>query len=106
MAETFLYLTTTGRVTGNPHKIEIWYVEHEGCFYMCTEHPQKADWVKNIRKNPAVMFYISERGTETPPEQVSAFIVDDAALKSILHEKFRAKYKWSNDFFCGLVFVR
>ena len=30
--ETYCYLTTTGRVTGKPHTIEIWFaLEQAGC---------------------------------------------------------------------------
>jgi hypothetical protein len=28
----YLYLTTTGRVTGQPREIEIWFTEHGGHF--------------------------------------------------------------------------
>jgi len=36
MAEIFFYLTTTGRKTGKPHKIEIWFVEHKSCYFLCS----------------------------------------------------------------------
>ena len=34
----FLYLITTGWKSGQPHEIEIWYVEHDSCYYLCAEH--------------------------------------------------------------------
>ncbi|MEO1287318.1 MAG: nitroreductase/quinone reductase family protein, partial [Chloroflexota bacterium] len=61
MSETFLYLTTIGRVTSNPHKIEIWYVDHADCFYLCAEKRQNADWVKNIMADNTVQFAVAER---------------------------------------------
>ena len=36
MPERFLYLTTIGRVSGQPRTIEIWFVEHDGAFYVGT----------------------------------------------------------------------
>lgn len=33
----FAYLTTTGRRSGRPHTIEIWYAEHQGVRYMPRE---------------------------------------------------------------------
>ena len=45
----FLYLTTTGHRSGNPHEIEIWYVEHEGCYFLVSEKNESAHWVRNIR---------------------------------------------------------
>jgi deazaflavin-dependent oxidoreductase (nitroreductase family) len=50
----YLYLTTTGRVTGLPREIEIWFVEHQGKLYILAEHFHKTQWVKNIERNPRV----------------------------------------------------
>jgi hypothetical protein len=33
----FLYLTTIGWKTGNPHEIEIWFVAHDGRYYVVSE---------------------------------------------------------------------
>ncbi len=52
--EEYLYLTTIGRVSGKPREIEIWFVESEGKFYVLAEHRHKAQWVRNIMKNPRV----------------------------------------------------
>lgn len=99
MAETFLYLTSIGRVTGNPHQIEIWYVEHDDCFYLCSEYPDTSDWVLNIKHNPSVSFYISERGHSPSPQDAHATIIEDDTLLAILREKFDAKYNWNNGTF-------
>jgi deazaflavin-dependent oxidoreductase (nitroreductase family) len=52
--DDFCYLTTTGRVTGRPHEIEIWFALHENTLYMLAGGREKSDWVKNIQKNPQV----------------------------------------------------
>ena len=52
--QQFIYITTTGRVSGLPREIEIWFVECEGRFYIFAEHFFKANWVRNIQKNPNV----------------------------------------------------
>ena len=52
-SDPYLYLTTTGRKSGKPHQIEIWFVAYNGCYYLVTEDPEHTDWVKNIRSNPA-----------------------------------------------------
>ena len=41
----YLYLTTTGRVTGQPREIEIWFTEHGGHFYLTAER-ESANWVR------------------------------------------------------------
>lgn len=50
----YLYLTTIGRITGQPCEIEIWFVESEGNFYILAEHFREAQWVKNIEHNSRV----------------------------------------------------
>jgi deazaflavin-dependent oxidoreductase (nitroreductase family) len=57
----YLYLTTTGRVTGLPREIEIWYVERGGNFYVLAEHFHRAQWVKNIAKEPRVHVRVGAR---------------------------------------------
>lgn len=100
MAEIFLYLTTIGRVTANPHQIEIWYVDHADCYYLCSEYPDRSDWVRNIKRNPSVSFYIAERGENVSPQDAQAKIIeDDDALIAILREKFETKYKWNSGMF-------
>ena len=57
----YLYLTTKGRVTGLPREIEIWYVERAGNFYVLAEHFYRAQWVKNIAKEPRVHLRVGAR---------------------------------------------
>jgi deazaflavin-dependent oxidoreductase (nitroreductase family) len=51
--EEYCYLTTTGRVTGKPHEIEIWFGLKDTTLYLMSGDG-KSDWVKNLRKNPSV----------------------------------------------------
>lgn len=61
-AEKFCYLTTTGRVSGKAHEIEIWFAfppEAAGNrLYMLAGSGFRADWVRNIQHNPAVTIRI------------------------------------------------
>src|SRR5215210_5290508 len=59
--EDFCYLTTTGRVTGRPHEIEIWFslVPESQTLYMLSGGGDRSDWVKNLRRNPEVMVRIA-----------------------------------------------
>ena len=61
----YLYVTTTGRKSGNPHEIEIWFVEYEENYYLVSEFPERADWVKNILHNPAITFRVGNRSAES-----------------------------------------
>src|SRR5690349_20041465 len=52
--EEYCYLTTTGRVTGNPHQIEIWFGSKNNTLYLLSGGLDKSDWVKNLLKSPNV----------------------------------------------------
>jgi deazaflavin-dependent oxidoreductase (nitroreductase family) len=90
----FLYLTTTGRRTGFPREIEIWFTERDGRFYLIAEHRERANWVRNIRAESRVQVRVGDRrfaGT--------ARVVEDEqepdlarAVKALSH----AKYGWSD----------
>jgi deazaflavin-dependent oxidoreductase (nitroreductase family) len=56
-----LHLTTIGRRTGLPRKIEIWFVVCRDRFYLFAETGEAAAWIKNIRSNPEVTLHIGER---------------------------------------------
>ena len=59
--EDFCYLTTTGRVTGRPHEIEIWFalVPETQVLYMLSGGGDRSDWVKNLRRDPEVIVRIA-----------------------------------------------
>ena len=87
----YLYLTTTGRISGNPHEIEIWYVEHEGCYYLISEKREAAHWVQNIGADPAVRFRLGEVTVAAV-----ASVPDYANLIAAVKAKMDAKHGWSN----------
>ena len=43
----FCYLTTRGRRTGQPHRIEIWFVAHDEGAYILSDS-DLADWYRNL----------------------------------------------------------
>jgi deazaflavin-dependent oxidoreductase (nitroreductase family) len=59
--EDFCYLTTTGRATGRPHEIEIWFslVPETEILYMLSGGGDRSDWVRNLRRNPEVTVRIA-----------------------------------------------
>ena len=60
--EQFCYLTTTGRVSGRPHTVEIWFARRSGgnTLYILSGGRESADWVKNIDHNPSVTVKLGE----------------------------------------------
>jgi deazaflavin-dependent oxidoreductase (nitroreductase family) len=49
-----LYLTTTGRHSGLPRTIEIWFTYHAGRLYLNAERGLVAQWVQNVVREPRV----------------------------------------------------
>ncbi len=58
--EDYCYLTTTGRNSGNPHEIEIWFGIQGSSLYLLSGGGDDSDWVKNLRVNPNVTVRIAK----------------------------------------------
>ena len=56
----FCYLTTTGRVTGQPRIIEIWFATHQQTLYFLAGSREDAGWVKNLKRTPEVTVRIDK----------------------------------------------
>ena len=87
-AEQFCYLTTTGRRTGRPHTIEIWFAVQDGVLYLLAERGDRSDWVRNLRVQAAVEVRL---GAETRPGR--ARVVDDPAEADRARRAVAAKYE-------------
>jgi len=89
----YLYLTTTGRVTGQPREIEIWFIEHGGCFYLVAER-ESANWVRNIQSQPQVRVRIGDAEFKA----IARVVHNDREphLAVIVKAAFMGKYGWSD----------
>jgi len=52
--EGYCYLTTTGRRTGRLHEVESWFGVRDGGVYLLSGRGERADWFKNLRRDPDV----------------------------------------------------
>src|SRR5262245_21922217 len=89
-----LYLTTTGRVSGLPREIEIWFVASDDKLYILAEHFHKAHWVQNIASNPRVRVRIGDRDLEA-----TARILDPEQDRDVWQRAQRLaeeKYGWGD----------
>lgn len=59
-ADDFCYLTTIGRVSGQPRTIEIWFAVDGDSFYLLAQYGERAHWVRNLQANPAVTLRLGE----------------------------------------------
>jgi deazaflavin-dependent oxidoreductase (nitroreductase family) len=89
----YLYLTTTGRLTGQPRQIEIWFTEHSGHFYLVAER-ESANWVRNIRSQPQVQVRIGDIEFNAIARIVHSG--REPRLAATVKALFDAKYGWSD----------
>jgi len=87
MDEQFCYLTTTGRVSGRPHTIEIWFA-HSGATIFMLAGNHGSDWVKNIRKFPAVQVRIAEE-TYAGTGRIAPNAEEDALARRLVLAKYQ-----------------
>ncbi len=87
--EDFCYLTTTGRVTGRPHTIEIWFALDGHTLYMLSGGRDGSDWVKNLQRTPEVRVLIADERFEGYARIVEEGEEDELA-RSLLIEKYES----------------
>lgn len=86
--ESVCYLTTEGRVSGKPHTIEIWFALRDGVVYLLSGGGDRADWVKNIRKDPRVRLRVGTRTVSADARLLRTGTKEDAAAREMLDEKY------------------
>jgi deazaflavin-dependent oxidoreductase (nitroreductase family) len=86
--EDFAYVTTTGRVTGKAHTIEIWFAMRDGILYMLSGGGDRADWVKNIRKSGDVRVRVGSRTVPGRGRVVREGTKEDQLARELLDGKY------------------
>ena len=85
--EEYCYLTTTGRVSGRPHEIEIWFAIKNHTLYILSGSG-KSDWLKNLLKNPAVTVRIAKH-TLPGTARLVKDKDEDTAARYLIAEKYQ-----------------
>ncbi|HTH70220.1 MAG TPA: nitroreductase family deazaflavin-dependent oxidoreductase [Candidatus Saccharimonadales bacterium] len=86
--EDMCYLTTTGRKSGKPHEIEIWFGIREGRLYLLSGGGDQADWVKNLKRSPRVKVRINTRTAAGTARLVRPNTREDTAARELLDGKY------------------
>jgi deazaflavin-dependent oxidoreductase (nitroreductase family) len=92
--ETYCYLTTTGRVTGNPHTVEIWFALRGSRLYMLAGDRERSDWVRNLRKEASVTVRIRDTSFAGTAVIVTD-LLEDALVRDLLLAKYKDTYRGS-----------
>ena len=86
--EAFCYLTTRGRRTGNPHRIEIWFGASGGTLYLLAGGGRRLDWVRNLEASAEVSVEIGDRRWHA-----TARVVTEREEERAARELLAAKYQ-------------
>jgi deazaflavin-dependent oxidoreductase (nitroreductase family) len=91
----FAYLTTTGRRSGRPHVIEIWYGERDGVIYLLSGGGTRSDWVRNLLADPHVQVRLGGPRQRTAEGAVGATarLVADPAEDEVARRLLAGKYQ-------------
>ena len=85
--EEYCYLTTTGRVSGRPHEIEIWFGVQNNTLYLLSGS-ETSDWVRNLLKDPAVTVRIAKH-TFTGTARVVNDKEEELRARYLIAEKYQ-----------------
>jgi deazaflavin-dependent oxidoreductase (nitroreductase family) len=87
-------ITTIGKKTGKPHKIEIAFHNFDGVLYI-SGLPGRRDWYANLVAKPQFTFHLKQsRRADIPAKAIP--ITDEAARRRVL-SKVVAKWGRQND---------
>ena len=92
-------IVTTGRRTGDPHEIEIWFGVSDATMYLISGNGPTADWYRNLLARPEVRVRIGD------DQRVGhARDVTDPAERRLVGDLMGAKYVWGGDPDIGLTY--
>ena len=85
----FCYLTTTGRVSGRPHRIEIWFAAHPGhdTIFLMAGGRERSDWIRNLIATPRCSVEIGDRQFAGVARVVEG-TDDDELARTVVHDKY------------------
>lgn len=82
------YVTTTGRKTGRPHTIEIWFALDGDRVHLMSGNGDRSDWVRNIREHPTVGLRLGEHDFIAHARIIDPSTEEDAVARSTLFQKY------------------
>lgn len=97
----FLYLNTTGRRSGLPRQIEIWFTERGGRYYVIAEHLWETHWVQNILATPHVSVRVGDEEFAAHARVLDAR--GDAELTQAVQALSEKKYGWGDGLVVELI---
>ncbi|MEZ5178517.1 MAG: nitroreductase/quinone reductase family protein [Acidimicrobiales bacterium] len=92
--DDYCYLTTTGRVSGRPHEIEIWFALEGSQLYLLAGGREESDWVRNLVADPQVSVRLRDQVRLGRARTITAPADDpelDRHARTLLFEKYEPR---------------
>jgi hypothetical protein len=83
-------ITTTGRKSGQPRRIEIWFRQVNGSTYI-TGTPGTRDWYANLLENPSLTFHLKE-SIQVDLPAIVRFVLKPQERRTILSDASMSWY--------------
>lgn len=87
--EQMAYVTTTGRISGTAHRIEIWFALDGETMYLLSGGRERSDWVRNLQANPAVTVEIGNERFAGSARVIEPDSAEDGRARELVVEKYR-----------------
>lgn len=91
-ADAYCYLTTTGRTSGEPRELEIWFALEAGVLYLMAGGRDRSHWVRNLMREPAVTVRIRDVTLAGRARVLAPDAPEDARARVLLFEKHDPGY--------------
>ena len=84
-------ITTTGRRSGEPRRIEIWFLNVDGRIFI-TGTPGRRDWLANLLADPHLTFHLKESTTADLDAEAHP-VTDEATRRRVLEHASASWYR-------------
>jgi deazaflavin-dependent oxidoreductase (nitroreductase family) len=86
----FCYLTTVGRKTGTPHRIEIWFARNPNTntLYMLSGGRTRSDWVANLIAEPRCAIELGAATYKATARVLAEGTDEDELARTLVHDKY------------------
>jgi hypothetical protein len=82
-------ITTTGRRSGEPRRIETWFYNVDGRFFL-SGTPGRRDWYANLAEHPEFVFHLKQSVRVDLPAR-ARLVTDPAERREVVEGIFRTR---------------
>jgi deazaflavin-dependent oxidoreductase (nitroreductase family) len=84
-------ITTTGRRSGQPRRVEIWMLDVDGRFFI-TGTPGPRDWLANLRADPRLVIHLKRRAHRDLEARAEP-VTDETTRRQVLEHSSARWYR-------------